>query len=82
VLLDVDNGPFAMTMSANSRLYDERGVAAMRASLKPGGLAAVWSAGEDPAYERRLRAAGFTVRRAHVRAHNNKGPRYTIYFAR
>ena len=81
VILDVDNGPFAMTMSGNSRLYDDRGVAAMRASLKPGGLAAVWSAGDDPAYERRLRKGGFTVRREHVRAHANKGPRYTIFFA-
>jgi hypothetical protein len=81
VLLDVDNGPFAMTTFSNRRLYDDRGAAAMRAALKPGGLAAVWSAGDDPPYERRLRAAGFKVRRMRVRAHANKGPRYTIFFA-
>lgn len=81
VLLDVDNGPVAMTSSSNWRLYDDRGVATVRKALRPGGVLAVWSVGDDRQYERRMRAAGFDVRREHVRAHGNRGRKYTIFLA-
>jgi spermidine synthase len=81
ILLDVDNGPGAFTDSANAALYSASGIAAAHASLKPGGTLAVWSAREDPKFAHRLRAAKFTVRTEHTRAHANKGPRHTIYLA-
>src|ERR1700681_4667491 len=61
VLLDVDNGPAAFTASRNAGLYDDRGLAAIRAALKVGGVLAVWSAWEDRKFEQRLRYNGFNV---------------------
>ena len=82
VLLDVDNGPVALTASSNAGLYDREGVAVARASLRPGGVLAVWSARDDRAFERRLRAAGFSVQRERVSGRLNKGgPRHTILVA-
>jgi spermidine synthase len=82
VLLDVDNGMVAMTTPANAGLYDDRGVAVALASLRPRGVLACWSAGDDPGFERRLRAAGLEVERRHVRSRGRKGARHTIVLAR
>jgi spermidine synthase len=73
VLLDVDNGPAAMTASTNAGLYNDRGVATVRAALRPGGVLAVWSASDDRRFERRLRAGGFGVRRERVRSRLKRG---------
>ncbi len=82
VLLDVDNGPASLTASSNDALYDREGVAAARASLRPCGTLAVWSANDNRRYERELRAGGFSVKREHVSGHtNNRGPRHTILVA-
>jgi spermidine synthase len=79
VLLDVDNGPTALTSSANTRLYDNEGVATARAALKPGGTFAVWSAQESRKFEQRLRYAGFAVEVARVRGRlKGGGPRHVI----
>lgn len=83
VLLDVDNGPDAFTASTNAGLYDDRGIAAARDALRPGGVMAVWSAWEDRRFEQRLRYAGFTVRVERVRGRLKKGgPKHTIFIAR
>ena len=80
VLLDVDNGPDAFTAAGNASLYGDRGLAIIRASLRPGGVVAVWSAWEDRKFEQRLRAAGFGVRVERVRARLKKGgPWHTIF---
>ena len=82
VLLDVDNGPDGLTRPANDRLYTARGLAHARASLRPGGILAIWSAGADAAFTRRLLEAGFAVDEVQVRARENgKGPIHTIWFA-
>jgi spermidine synthase len=82
VLLDVDNGPIAMTASSNAGLYNRPGVAAARASLRPGGVLAVWSASEDRRFAQRLRDAGFHVQLERVRTRLNKGgARHTIILA-
>jgi spermidine synthase len=82
VILDVDNGPAALTASSNGRLYDHQGVAAARAALAPDGVLAVWSARDDPQFERRLRAAGFSVQRERVRSRSRGGgSRHTILVA-
>jgi spermidine synthase len=83
ILLDVDNGPDGLTAPANDRLYSASGLATAKAALKPGGVLAIWSAGSDDAFTRRLRNAGFAVEEVAVKARDNgKGPRHVIWFAR
>jgi spermidine synthase len=83
VLLDVDNGPGAFAAATNARLYNDQGLAAARAALKPGGVLAVWSAWEDRRFEQRLRYAGFVVDVERVRGRLKKGgPKHTIFLAR
>jgi spermidine synthase len=80
MLLDVDNGPAAFTVSHNKGLYDDAGLAAARVALMPDGVLAVWSAWEDRRFEQRLRHAGFTVKVERVRGRLKKGgPRHTIF---
>ncbi len=82
ILLDVDNGPDGLTCDANDGLYTARGLQSARAALRPGGILAVWSAGSDAAFTRRLKQSGFTVEEVRVRARENgKGPWHTIWFA-
>lgn len=83
ILLDVDNGPDALVHEQNRRIYSFAGLRAAKAALAPGGVLAIWSAGRDPAFTRRLEKSGFAVEEIEVRARpNNKGPRHTIWFAR
>jgi spermidine synthase len=83
ILLDVDNGPDGLTRAANDRLYSMAGLASAKAALRPGGILAVWSAGSDAAFTRRLKDSGFIVEEVAVRARSNgKGPRHVIWFAR
>ena len=80
ILLDVDNGPAALTTPANEGLYDNTGVAASYTALRPGGVLAVWSAWEDRKFEQRLRFHGFDVVAERVRARLKKGgPRHVIF---
>jgi spermidine synthase len=82
ILLDVDNGPDGLTAAANDRLYSMAGLEAAKAALKPGGILAVWSAGSDEPFTRRLRSTGFLVDEVAVKARDNgKGPRHVIWFA-
>lgn len=83
VLLDVDNGPDAFTSARNSGLYGDRGLATIRAALRPDGVMAVWSAWEDRKFEQRLRAGGFDVDVQRVRARLKRGgPWHTIFLGR
>lgn len=82
ILLDVDNGPDAWCLSSNSRLYDRAGLVRIQRALKPGGVLAVWSAGELPVFEKRLAAAGFTARSEVVRSRGRRGHRHTIFLGR
>ena len=61
ILLDVDNGPRALTRPENGWLYTEHGVRAAHAALIDGGMLGVWSAREDPALTDLLSETGFTV---------------------
>ena len=82
VLLDVDNGPAALTVTENERLYGPSGLAAIRRCLRPGGVLGVWSADPDKAFERRLAKAGFKVSTDTVPARRGgKGPKHTIFIA-
>jgi spermidine synthase len=55
ILLDVDNGPQALTREDNDWLYSFKGLKTAFAALRPGGVLAIWSSGPDPAFARRLR---------------------------
>jgi spermidine synthase len=82
ILLDVDNGPAALSTEENQRLYDQAGVNLAFAALRPGGCLAVWSAAGDPAFEKIMRRAGFTVVVERCRAHTSSGGWHTLFIGR
>ena len=63
ILLDVDNGPSAMTDSGNRRLYGRKGIQACRRALRKQGCLAVWSAEPSKKFEQLLMRCSFHVRR-------------------
>ena len=69
ILLDIDNGPRAMTDSGNSRLYGREGILACRSALREKGCLAVWSAEPDKKFEQLLVSCGFHVTRFRVPAY-------------
>ena len=66
ILLDIDNGPEAMTAGGNDRVYSRYGIQACRAALQAAGCLAVWSAAVDASFERRLQQEQFDCHRHHV----------------
>jgi spermidine synthase len=83
VLLDVDNGPAAFTIDANRHLYTPRGIATVRNALRPGGVAAIWSADHDIHFADRLHRGGFEVEVRQVSARpGGKGNRHVIFIGR
>jgi spermidine synthase len=82
IMLDTDNGPEGMIMKENSRLYATRGIASTMAALKPDGVIAYWSVGDDPDFVRSLEQAGLEVQTMKVRAHVTSGPVHALYIAR
>jgi spermidine synthase len=82
ILLDVDNGPAALTRRENNRLYSEAGIKSCFAALKPAGVLAVWSAAPDVAFAGRLRRAGFALEEIRARGRGSAGGnRHTIWIA-
>ncbi|OWV70635.1 hypothetical protein ATY77_17935 [Rhizobium sp. R634] len=81
ILLDVDNGPDGLTRESNDRLYDFAGLRAARDALRRGGVLAVWSSGQDPAFTRRLGDSGFFVDVVNTRAGRKRGARHVIWLA-
>ena len=81
IALDVDNGPEGLTKSANDWLYSTSGISAAQDALRPGGVVAYWSAGQDRGFHDRLRCSGFVVEELVVRGYGNKGSRYIIWLA-
>lgn len=61
ICVDVDNGPTWTVTPANDALYGEDGTRRLLAALRPGGVLAVWSAMQVPAYEQMLRDVGCDV---------------------
>jgi len=73
ILLDLYTGP-----GAGEACFESGMLSASRAALAPGGVYAVWSERPDPAFERRLRAAGFAA----VRSRPGRGGlRHAVYTA-
>lgn len=69
VLLDVDNGPRAVGRKTNGWLYSPEGLEAIRDTLNPGGVLAIWSAGPEVGFSDRLREASFRVVLHRVQSH-------------
>jgi spermidine synthase len=81
ILLDVDNGPEGLILKGNDWLYSPKGLNASYAALTCAGVLAIWSAGPDHAFTKRLRRAGFEVNEVSVRARSGGGGRHTIWLA-
>jgi spermidine synthase len=81
ILLDVDNGPAGLTSPRNDRLYSLAGLRAAHAALRPRGVLAVWSAGADPAFTKRLQQAGFRAEEVWVRGRAKRGSHFLIWLA-
>jgi spermidine synthase len=82
IMLDVDNGPQALSRPDNQRLYGPAGLAAARRALCPGGVLAVWSASPAPRFEEAVREAGFGVRTEAVGARASGRARHVLVLAR
>jgi len=68
ILLDVDNGPFALSVKENRCLYSEEGVRASLRALRRDGVMAIWSSTPDPSFQRMLRRMGLAFRTQQVSA--------------
>ena len=79
IVLDVDNGPIALSMAGNGRLYDPAGLQLVRAALRPAGCVAFWSAAPDPAFQKQMARAGFQVDVQVCRSRPNSGGRHIIF---
>ena len=82
IILDVDNGPAALSTEGNYRLYDCEGLHLIRAALRPKGCVAIWSAAPDPAFEKLMARAGFAVEVQRCRPHANSGGWHIIFIGR
>jgi spermidine synthase len=84
ILLDVDNGPSALSDRRNSRLYGDEGVRACRDALRAGGALAVWSAGPDERFRARLEKAGLEaeVHAVPARGGTSRGVRHAVFVGR
>jgi spermidine synthase len=69
ILLDVDNGPRAITDSYNRRLYSPEGIQACRRALRKKGSLAIWSSEPSKVFEQLLISCGFKVRRYRAKAY-------------
>lgn len=82
ILLDVDNGPDGLTRASNDWLYGAAGLAAAHAALREHGVLGVWSAGPDPGFVRRMRAARFEVEQIPASSRGRgKGSAHVIWLA-
>lgn len=82
ILLDIDNGPSAMTDARNRRLYDRRGICACHNALRKHGCLAIWSAEPNKKFERLLMYCHFQVRRYRVPAYPGaKAPSRFVWVA-
>jgi spermidine synthase len=54
ILLDVDNGPDPFVQKGNMRLYQDSGLARIKAALNPKGRVIFWSANQDKSFVKSL----------------------------
>jgi len=61
VILDVDNGPGALSLEQNSRLYEDTGLEIIKKVLNKGGALTIWSSEKEEWFEERLKEKGFSI---------------------
>jgi len=69
ILIDIDNGPEAIADYRSHPLYSTEGIGAVMQAMTEGGCLAIWSAGIDQRFERRLRSEGMHARAFQVPAY-------------
>ena len=69
ILLDIDNGPSALTAPENRYLYGREGIRACRGALREKGRLALWSPEPNKSFEQLLVSCHFHVRRYRVPAY-------------
>jgi spermidine synthase len=79
IVLDVDNGPSALSRRGNRALYAVPALREAKAALRPGGLYVVWSAGPDPSFGNRLREVEFDVL---TRSAGSGGSKHVLFIGR
>ena len=84
ILLDVDNGPNALSDPRNEGLYGQEGIQRIKQALSPNGVLVVWSAYSSRAFLAQLKRAGFDANSMKVRGRwpVNKGPTHTLFVAK
>jgi len=82
IILDVDNGPAALTTESNQLLYQEVGLKLIYRALKPDGMLAVWSVNDSKSFVKNLARAGLISEVHHARAHETSGGLRTIFLGR
>ena len=78
ILLDVDNGPNAISVSGNDQLYTQAGIEICRRALRKGGCLAIWSAEPSQDFEQLLMRCKLHVRSYKVPAY--KGSKRKSHF--
>ncbi len=71
ILLDIDNGPSAITDSGNHHLYTHAGIEICRHALRKNGTLSIWSAEPSKDFEHLLMDCKFHVRRYKVPAYTS-----------
>ena len=61
IVFDLYKGPHYHTDKLKDPLYGSRAIEKARSALKPGGVFSIWGENFDEGFDKRLRAAGFTV---------------------
>ena len=78
IILDLYEGPYGGDPGRGAHLYGKVAIELSRCALKPGGVFAVWSEDPDKSFEKRLKAAGFSVSRQRP----GRGGRHVVYIGR
>ena len=78
IIIDLYEGPHAKTDASNDPFYGSRALRKTAVALSSGGIFGVWGEAPDAAFEKRLRAAGFTVT---AQRPGRGGLRHVVYVA-
>ena len=79
IILDLYEGPYEGDKGRGEYLYGDMALKLSRTALKAGGVFAVWSEDPDKSFEKRLKAAKFSVNRQRP---GRGGRRHVVYIAR
>jgi spermidine synthase len=78
IVFDLYKGPHHHTDKLKDPLYGSRAIENVRTALKPGGVFTIWGENYDEGFDKRLHAAGFSVR--HERP-GRGGFRHVVFMA-